>query len=326
MGSFTFIPVWVIQDFLILAATVIVIMYILKKEEHPYAFLMEMFCFTALYAAVYENFATLMGWYGYGRSLIMIFNVPITVPLVEYLVVYSMLRLLENMDTPVWTKPILVGSAGLLFDLSLDPLAVRQLFATAEVPSGIGRWSWYIGPNDVNILGIPVYNFSGWVLLCGYAAVTILIGRYLFRRSGYKPWVGYAYPAAALFAALLLIVSPLSQFLLWLAPFFSKGSAGEWIMLGVHGAATLAVLLFVWRGRMKAAISLKSDWPLFMVLIAFHASDVVFALIGAHFEILWLQAIALAAQAALVLFIYRRSRTSVRKKAGAGAGSIPRSD
>ncbi len=47
---------------------------------------------------MYENFATLMKWYGYGRSLIMIFNVPITVPIVEYLVVYSTLRILQITD------------------------------------------------------------------------------------------------------------------------------------------------------------------------------------------------------------------------------------
>jgi hypothetical protein len=309
MDAFTVVSVWLAQDVIILAAAVIAIMYILKTEPHPFARLMEMFCFTALYAAVYENFATLMGWYGYGRSLIMVFNVPLTVPLVEYLVVYSMLRLLERTDAPVWTRPILVGSAGLLFDLSLDPLAVRQVFATAEAPAGIGRWTWYLGPADANILGAPVYNFTGWSLLCGYAALALLAGRYLFKRSGYTPWVGYVYPAAAMIAALgLIVLAPVSQFLLWLAPFFTKGSVGEWIMFAVYLAVTLVVLAVFWRGRMKAAVSLKTDWPLFLVLAGCHLFNIAFALGGGYYEILWVQALAAAAQIALIFTIYARGR------------------
>jgi len=79
---------------------------------------------------------------------------------------------------------------------------------------------------------VPLYNFSGWMLLCGYGAAFILLGRWWFRRSGYSSKVGLAYPFVTMLGALgLLITPPTSQFLLWLAPFLSKSGIGEWIML-----------------------------------------------------------------------------------------------
>jgi hypothetical protein len=34
---------------------------------------------------------------------------------------------------------------------------------------------------------IPVYNFPGWMLIMLYSSIYILIGRWWFKRSGYKP-------------------------------------------------------------------------------------------------------------------------------------------
>jgi len=93
-----------------------------------------MFCFSVLNAAVFENFATLMGWYAYGRSLIMIGNVPITIPIIEYLVIYVTLRMLRHMSIPTWCKPFIVGFSEMLFDFTLDPVAVRMVYSTAEIP------------------------------------------------------------------------------------------------------------------------------------------------------------------------------------------------
>jgi len=39
----------------------------------------------------------------------------------------------------------------------------------------IGRWSWFPGPGDANLLGIPVYNFTGWIFICGFAAALFLL-------------------------------------------------------------------------------------------------------------------------------------------------------
>jgi hypothetical protein len=290
MGTFTFIPVWVIQDVIVLILAAVTVLYIVRREEHPGPVLLEMFCFVFLYAAVYENFATLMGWYGYGRSIAMVFNVQLSVPVVEYLVVWATLRLAARMEMPGWSKPFVAGLAGMLFDFTLDPLAIRQVFTTAE--GTIGRWSWFPGPGDVTLYAEPVYNFSGWVLLCGCAAAYLLLGRWWHRRSGYRPLVGYLYPVLAMLLALATMVSPLSRFLLWAEPLLGKGSVGEWIMLAVHFSLPALLLALVWRGRMRGRMSWRDDWPVPVILVGAPVVHLAFTLAGGHFEILWLVAVS----------------------------------
>ena len=84
------------------------------------------------------------------------------------------------------------------------------------------------------------------------------------------------------------MVSPLSQFLLWLAPFFTKGSSAEWAMLAFHLVFPTVLLAVFWRGRMKSPITLKSDLPIFAVIILFHISDILFTIAGGFSAILWL--------------------------------------
>jgi hypothetical protein len=307
MGLFTFIPQWVAQDLIILVMAVIFIFFIIRKEEHSIAVLLEFVCFVFLNAAVFENFATLMGWYSYGRSILMLFNVPLTVPILEYLVVYSTLRILENMNIKTWCKPFIVGVFGMLVDLSLDPLAVRQVFHTQE--GTIGRWTWYYNSGSVNIYNIPVYNFSGWMLLCGFAAAMILLGRWWFKKSGYKKVVGYVYPVLAMLISLgILVTKYTSRFLLWLEPIMTKGSISEYIMMGFYLVFATVLLLVFWRGRMLRNMSFKEELPVFLIFFVSHASNILFALIGNFHEILWLQFLTASVQSGLILFIYFRGK------------------
>ena len=306
MGPFTFVPVWVIQDVIVLILGVLTTIFIVRHEEHSAPILLEFACFIFLNAAVYENFATLMGWYGYGRSILMIFNVPLTIPILEYLVVYSALRMLGTMDIRTWCKPFVVGALGMLADLSLDPLAVRQVFQTQE--GTIGRWTWHYAAGAVNIFNIPVYNFSGWVLLCGYAAAALLLGRWWYWRSGWKNTVGYIYPVLSMLLALGILVTPLSQFLLWLAPLMTKGSISEWIMMATHFAVAVMLLAVFWRGRMLRRLSFREDMPVFVVFIVSHVSNIIFALAGGFYGILWLQLLAATVEIGFILFVTVRGR------------------
>jgi hypothetical protein len=78
--------------------------FIVRHEKHPVSVILELICFVLLYAAVFENFATLMKWYGYDRSVLMIFNVPASVPVMEFMVVCGGLRLADSMKMPEWCK------------------------------------------------------------------------------------------------------------------------------------------------------------------------------------------------------------------------------
>jgi hypothetical protein len=298
--------IWVIEDLVVLLVATVTLVFVLRREEKPVQILLELFCFILFYAGAYENLGTILPLYHYGRSLVMIGNVPITVPIIEYLVVYSSLRMLGKMRIPTWCKPIVVGLFGMLQDFTLDPLAVRQVFETSG--GSIGRWSWVMGAGDVNITGIPVFNFPGWMLILGWGSALLLLGRWWFERSGRRPLVGWAYPVLSMLGALLLLVSPVSQFLLWLAPFFRKGSPVEWVLLAVHFAVPLALLALAWRGRMSGRLTIRGDLPVSPVPVAFHVSDVVFTLAAGFTEILWLEIFFTAVHWAILLVVVLRSR------------------
>ena len=278
MEWFTFVPEWVIMDIVILLLGVFTVGFIIKNEKYPLPKLLEICCFIFLYAAIYENFATVMGWYGYGKSIVMVFNVPFTVPVIEAIFTYTAIRFAEKLNIPIWAVAALVGVFGVLADLTLDPLSL------AQVHGGIGRWTWFIAPADVNIFGAPVYNFTGWFILCGYAAVFILIGRYWFEKSGNNPKIGIIYPPLCFLGALAVMVSPLSSFILWLGPFFSKGGWTEYLMLGLV-FVVLAVILIIWRGRMKGVISVKNDPSFIVIFGVFYLTNLIFTVIAGRFDI-----------------------------------------
>jgi hypothetical protein len=224
------------------------------------------------------------------------------VPLLEVDVLLTVLWLLEKMDIPTWCKPFIAGLFGTLQDFSLDPYTVRQVFTVDGLTSG--RWSWLLPDGAVNIYGVPVYNFPGWTLIMLYATIFILLGRAWFKRSGYRPVIGYVYPFLMILLALLVMVSPLSQFLLWLAPLFTKGSRGEWIMLVIHLLLPLVLLAVFWRGRMKHPLTLREDLPVFAVIGGFHLADILFVLAGGFTEVLWLVLLASAVHWAILGWIY----------------------
>jgi hypothetical protein len=277
---------WLLADILTILVTLLVGIFIVRKTKHPVAAMLECFGFVFLYASIYENFAVVQGWYVYGRSLIMIGDVPLSVPLLEMDVLVTGLWLLEKMEIPAWCKPFILGLFGMLQDFSLDPLTVRQVFTVNGVTSG--RWTWLLSRGVANIYNVPVYNFPGWMLIMLYAAAFYLIGRWWFKRSGYKPVVGYVYPLLATLLALLTMISPISQFLLWLGPFFTKGSNAEWAMLAFHLVFPAILLVAFWKGRLKSPITWKSDLPIFAVVVLFHISDLVFTIAGGFNNILWL--------------------------------------
>ena len=306
MGEFTFIPVWVIQDIVVLILAAITVVFIVKNEEHPASVLMEFFCFVFLFAGVYENFATLIGLYGYGKSVLMLFNVPITVPIIEYIVVYCSLRLFNYIKAPMAVKPLLVGFMGMLFDFTLDPLAINQVFATKEAT--IGRWSWFPGAGDVNIFGEPVYNFTGWILICGIGALFILLGRWWHQKTNRNAVVGYAYPVVGMIAGLLLVIAPSSQFLLWLEPIFPhRGMVSEWIMLGAW-FIVLTTLTAIYFHRSVRRMSMKREYLIFAVFGVCFLSNLVFTIIGGYFQVFPLIAGFVVFQSAIILGIYFMSK------------------
>jgi hypothetical protein len=305
---------WLVGDLLALFLTLLVVVYIVRGSKRPIPLLLEGFAFVLLYASVFENFAVVQGWYVYGRSLVMIGDAPLAVPLIEFCVLTAGLWTFRKMRLPVWCGPIVVGLFGMLQDFTLDPVATQQIHAVQGVTSG--RWTWLIGSNVVNIHAIPVYNFSGWMIIMAYAAAFILLGRWWYKRSGYKAWVGGVYPFLAILAALLVLVSPLSQFLLWLAPLGVKGSNSEWVALGSYFALSLIVLAGLWRGRMKRRLSWRGDLPVFAVVGLLHLVDIAAAVAGGHWTVLPLVLSVSFVEFALLAVIYACGRKAPKSSRG----------
>jgi hypothetical protein len=305
---------WLVQDIIAILLALFVMAFIIRREKRPVVVILEMFAFVFLYASIYENAAIVMGLYSYGRSLVMIGFVPASVPLIEACVLITGIWFLEKTSVPIWAWAPIVGLFGMLQDFSLDPLAIRQIHTVGGVTSG--RWNWLIDPaTDPNILGIPVFNFPGWMLIMLYGTICLLVGRWWYKKSGYRPLVGCVYPFIAMFTALLLMISPISRLLLWLEPFFDKGQPIEWVMLAFHLIVPTALLIFLWRGRMNTRFTM-ADLPIFIVPIALHLSDIVFTIVGGFTEILWIVLLASAIQTALLVFAWLHNRQ-------AGVMSIP---
>lgn len=311
----TFVWTWFTQDIIVFLMAIATIVFIIKKEKNPIPILLEFVCFVILYASVYENLATIMGWYGYGRSSIMIFNVPISVPIIEYLVLYTGIRLGKKMGLSVWMLPFFVGFLGTLFDFSLDPLSVSQRYDTLE--GTIGRWTWFVPSEDISIFNIPVYNFTGWFILSGYATVFILLGRFWLSKAKRPNLVGYLYPALAMIASLLVLVSPISNFLLWLGPFFQKGSWAEVVALACAFLIFAGIMVYYFaKKKREASLTFHDEWLIMLVLGGSHIFDILFTIIGGYWDILPLVAGESIAVIALLLAIFLgKPRQTDTKKA-----------
>lgn len=304
---------WLLQDSIVLLLAVFVLAYIIRREKRPIVVTLEMFAFIFLYASIYENAAGVMGLYTFGRSLVMIGFVPASIPLIEACVLITSLWFLEKTSLPKWAWAPIVGLFGMLQDFSLDPLAIRQVHTVGAVTSG--RWNWLINPAiDVNILDVPVFNFPGWMLIMFYATICLLIGRWWYQKSGFRQWVGVVYPFLSMCVALLLMISPLSQFLLWLGPIFQRGQSIEWVMLAFHLLVPTALLVFLWRGKMTSRFT-ADDLPVFVVPTLFHCSDIIFTLLGGFTEILWIVLLASALQTILLAFAWLNNRRGLETQA-----------
>ncbi len=315
-------PTWVVEDILVYLLAIGVLFFWMKKSKDraPYLFL-ELIAFTFVYGSVFENLAvTRLHLYSYGTSLIMIGNVPLSIPLIEALVFLGGLTLVDSMRVPIWCKPFLVGFFAILQDLSLDPLAVIQV---AHVSGGVSaRWqSLILKPGMASMFNQTVDNWPGWMLFMFLATICLLLGRWWFNKSNAHPLVGVVYPFVSMIAALLLLLTPLGPLMMWLGPFFAQGSVSEWIMFAFYLLFPAIILLVFWRGRMQRPLLLRETWPIFGIFVFLHASDLVFTLIGGYWNVLWIVVLSGVVHTLLLLTIYlsgRRVEESLQRKEAQG--------
>lgn len=300
----TAIPLpWLVSDLVINALALWGLLFLVSRAERPVPLLLEVAALTLLYAAVFENAAVARGNYIYGRSLFMFGDVPAAVPFEEIMILVMGLAMLGKAGMPVWTRPVITGLFGILQDFSLDPIATRQVFTVNGLTSG--RWTWLPDGGPVNILHIPVYNFSGWQMIMTYGGLSLLVGRAWYRRSGYAGRIGLVYPFIAALAAVVLIHTPLSMFALWLWPFFNQGYDSEWAMLGLWVALSLVLIAGWWPRRRGQGLDWAVDWPFFAIPVLWHVFDIASACVAGIYASLPLMLAATVAHMLLLAMFFR---------------------
>ena len=211
-----------------------------SRQEHGILRVLELLGFV-FYSAIFENIGVFTDIYDYNLNrVMMIGKVPIEILLIEAVIFYASLQLVAKLRLPNWAKPFAVGFLSSFQDMSLDPAAVFDLHKLDGVLSG--QWNW-TPRYDGTFFGIPFFNFSGWMYLMAYYTAAVLVGRWLYAKYK-KEAIGYLYPFVGGLAGVLLLVSPLTQFLLFGMPFvpiYTRGA--EIALLAVNFAVGLGLLL-----------------------------------------------------------------------------------
>ena len=311
MGVVSVMPAdWVIPDVLIYIGGALVLWWEQRRPStnkwRSGLLLIECIAFLFLYASVFENQALPAGLYDYGRSIIMVGAVPLSVPVLEWLSTITSLRLFSLTSLPIWLHPYLVGYIGMLQDFTLDPVSVRQVHFSEG--RDIGRWSWVsLKPEHPAILAVPTYNFPGWVVILGLGAVAILFSRKLLSS---RPILATFSPVVFLPIALVSMRFGVARMLMWFWPLLPS-VIGEWTALIFHNVIPLLILsAFFWKGKFIARLTVSSDWTTVFIPLFYHLVDIAFALYGHFYEVIPLQLGMTALHTFLVIALWYKSRTA----------------
>lgn len=228
-----------------------------------------------VYAGLFENIGVLGNTYNYSLDRVIVIGVvPLTILMLEAAVFYSALRFAEVMKFPKWAIPFVVGVLAVLQDMTIDPVAVFDLHNVDGIMEG--RWNW-TSHYDKMFFGIPFFNYTGWFLLMFYYTVLIQIGRKLHEKSNYKNIVGLAYILVSPVLGVILIISPITRFLLFLNPIFPiyTNRTAEIFMLLFVVIISIAIMF---KYRKRDTIDNIRDYPvIWLIPLILHAFDIILA-------------------------------------------------
>ena len=267
---------WAIAEILAFFLFFYVLVDAMKKGDNKTRIfrVLELFGFI-VYAGIFENIGVLGNTYNYSLNrLVMVGVVPLSLLVIEAVIFYSALQFAEKLKFPKWSIPIVVGFLGVLQDLTIDPAAVFDLHMVDGVMEG--RWNWTLHYDGL-LFGIPFFNFIGWFMLMFYYTALIQLGRKLHEKSGYKRNRGVAYIILAPILGVLLIISPLTRFLLFLYPIFPLflNRTAEIVMLSIIAVITVATLI---KCRKRSFdYDYKEYSVIWIVPLILHVFDIVLA-------------------------------------------------
>lgn len=219
--------------------------------------------FAGLVFGVFLEWMTLrqLEAYAYGQFLIMIDGAPLGVGMGWAIIIYSAMTFTQQLDMPIYTRPLLNGLLALNIDLAMDVIAIRM-----------GFWTWGTGALDYEWFGVPWGNFWAWFIV-----VSSLSGFFeMFRLYGWadKPLHRWLYvPLSTVLAVIVLAATNyLYASILW--PNY-LGFTGMGVILG------LALLLVI---RSKPRPRTTAFEPvIFAVPLTFHLFFNVAGLAGGYY-------------------------------------------
>jgi hypothetical protein len=226
-----------------------------------------------LYSGVFENIGVLVKTFD---RLLMLGVVPVAILMLEGAIFYASMQFAEKVGFPAWAIPFIVGSLCVLQDLTLDPVAVHDLQLVGGVLEG--QWNWEV-PYSGLFFGIPFFNYTGWFMMMVYYATLLVIGREYFRKSGYKRSRGYAYVLLSPLIGALLLVSPVTEFMLFTFPIVPRFTReAEIIMLSIVAGISL-LLMVKYRVPRNSSLFAGKDRLFWLIPVILHAFDVTMAFI-----------------------------------------------
>ncbi|MCF2138568.1 MAG: carotenoid biosynthesis protein [Candidatus Lokiarchaeota archaeon] len=281
---------WLVYEIFAFILIITVIYDIIKRYDGNTRFirLMEI-CGFVLYAVIFENLGVASTTYNYSsHRLMMVGVVPLSIPLFEAAIFYCSALFAESLRFKKWIRPFIISFFGMLQDFTLDPVAVSDTYVFDN--SLQGRWIWDPSIHYQNMFyGIPYFNFAGWFVLMFYYAVLIQIGRRYYEKKGEKISVGLLYIFFAVILSDLLLVSPLSLFLLYAYPFstvFGNRTA-EIIMLSIIATSVISIVIYqITLQKREKTLEFRKYCIIWIVVGVMHLLDLVIAVIQGFWSIL----------------------------------------
>lgn len=279
------------------------------KSDKPKQRLFELCCFV-LAAAIFEHVGVLTGNYAYDQHRLMMFGlIPLSILLIEALIMYSAMVLFESMNMPKWSVIWFVGFLSTIQDMTIDPVYVNDTYIYNGTASG--QWNWTIYYNKT-FFGIPFFNFSSWFFMTGIYAGLLLLGRHIYKLKK-KEWIGTLYP---FISAVLLIVPLTAVALLLVKPIYSNSNTFkfwyELIALIFNMACGITLIAKYWK-KMSPVDLKKNGIVVFAIPAILHLYDIVVGF-GLRISLSYMPVVVFTIIHLAILFaIYRKS-----KKAASG--------
>jgi hypothetical protein len=230
---------WFINEIIGSALLLICIAHAIKMEN-PLVRLLELFCYM-ITAGIFENIGVWQNVYYYSLDRVMMFGkVPFSILFIEGAILYSTVLLVERLQLPKWAIPFGAGVLSSIQDMTLDPASVYDFHNISGVMEG--QWNW-TKHYDGGFVDIPFFNFSGWLTMILFFSACMFIGRHIYERKQ-KKWIGIAYPFVSIIITVVLLVSPINQFLLYAMPIAKINTkSAELVLMTINFAVCIFILL-----------------------------------------------------------------------------------